>query len=158
MNWRVRQIDLVHRLVEVGIPVMAHVGLTPQSVYGLGGYKVQGRGEAAQRVLEQAQHLEKAGAFAVVLEAMPSDLASDITASLQIPTIGIGAGPRRDAHVLFLGLNEKFPTPSLRGPARCDDGASRPSDATSRTARSPTTPTATARYRGRSEPGLDSRT
>lgn len=107
------QIDLVHRLVEVGIPVMAHVGLTPQSVYGLGGYKVQGRGEAAQRVLEEAQHLEKAGAFAIVLEAMPSDLASDITTSLQIPTIGIGAGPSCDAQVLvvndLLGLNEKVP-------------------------------------------------
>ena len=69
------QLDLVHRLVEIGIPVMAHVGLTPQSVNGLGGYRVQGRGEAAQRVLEQAQQLEKAGAFAIVLEAMPSDLA-----------------------------------------------------------------------------------
>ncbi len=107
------QVDLVHRLVEIGIPVMAHVGLTPQSVYALGGYKVQGRGEAAQRVLEQAQHLEKAGAFAIVLEAMPSDLAADITASLEIPTIGIGAGPSCDAQVLvindLLGLNEKVP-------------------------------------------------
>lgn len=107
------QLDLVHRLVEIGIPVMAHVGLTPQSVYGLGGYRVQGRGEAAHRVLEQAQQLEKAGAFAVVLEAMPAELAGDITTSLQIPTIGIGAGPRCDAQVLvindLLGLNEKVP-------------------------------------------------
>jgi len=107
------QLDLVHRLVEIGIPVMAHVGLTPQSVYGLGGYRVQGRGEAAHKVAEQAQQLEKAGAFAIVLEAMPSELASDITGELQIPTIGIGAGASTDAQVLvindLLGLTEKPP-------------------------------------------------
>jgi 3-methyl-2-oxobutanoate hydroxymethyltransferase len=107
------QTDLVHRLVEIGIPVMAHVGLTPQSVYGIGGYKVQGRGEAATKVLEQAQQLEKSGAFAIVLEAMPSDLGSEITRSLQIPTIGIGAGPGCDAQVLvindLLGLNDHVP-------------------------------------------------
>jgi 3-methyl-2-oxobutanoate hydroxymethyltransferase len=107
------QLDLVHRLVEIGVPVMAHVGLTPQSVHGLGGYKVQGRGEAAHRVAEQARQLEKAGAFSIVLEAMPADLAEEITASLQIPTIGIGAGPHCDAQVLvitdLLGINEKVP-------------------------------------------------
>jgi 3-methyl-2-oxobutanoate hydroxymethyltransferase len=107
------QLELVHRLTEIGIPVMAHVGLTPQSVHGLGGYKVQGRGEAAQKVLEQAHQLEKAGAFAVVLEALPTDLASDITAGLQIPTIGIGAGSGTDAQVLvihdLLGITEKPP-------------------------------------------------
>ena len=107
------QIDLVHRLVEIGIPVMAHVGLTPQSVNGLGGYRVQGRGEAAHKVLEQAQQLEKAGAFAIVLEAMPADLGAEITSSLQIPTIGIGAGPGCDAQVLvvndLLGLTEEPP-------------------------------------------------
>ena len=107
------QYDLVHRLVEVGIPVMAHVGLTPQSVHALGGFRVQGRGEAAARVLEQAVGLEKAGAFAVVLEAMPGDVAADITRSLQVPTIGIGAGPTCDAQVLvvndLLGLNERLP-------------------------------------------------
>jgi 3-methyl-2-oxobutanoate hydroxymethyltransferase len=107
------QYDLVHRLVEVGIPVMAHVGLTPQSVHALGGFRVQGRGEAAARVLEQAVGLEKAGAFAVVLEAMPSEVAADITRSLQVPTIGIGAGPTCDAQVLvvndLLGLNERLP-------------------------------------------------
>ena len=106
-------LDLVHRLVEIGIPVMAHVGLTPQSVHGLGGYRVQGRGEAAHRVAEQAQQLEKAGAFSIVLEAMPADLAGEITGSLQIPTIGIGAGPHCDAQVLvindLLGFNEKVP-------------------------------------------------
>jgi 3-methyl-2-oxobutanoate hydroxymethyltransferase len=107
------QLDLVHRLVEIGIPVMAHVGLTPQSVHGLGGYKVQGRGEAAHRVAEQARQLEKAGAFSIVLEAMPSDLAAEITGALEIPTIGIGAGPHCDAQVLvindLLGINERVP-------------------------------------------------
>jgi 3-methyl-2-oxobutanoate hydroxymethyltransferase len=107
------QFDLVHRLVDIGIPVMAHVGLTPQSVYGLGGYKVQGRGEAAQRVLDQALSLEKAGAFSVVLEAMPAELGAEITRSLQVPTIGIGAGAECDAQVLvihdLLGLNEATP-------------------------------------------------
>jgi 3-methyl-2-oxobutanoate hydroxymethyltransferase len=107
------QLDLIHRLVDVGIPVMAHVGLTPQSVHGLGGYRVQGRGEAAHKVLDQALALEKAGAFAIVLEAMPADLGADITGSVQIPTIGIGAGPGCDAQVLvvndLLGLNERIP-------------------------------------------------
>ena len=107
------QLDLIHRLVDVGIPVMAHIGLTPQSVYGLGGYKVQGRGEAAHKMLDQAHALEKAGAFAIVLEAMPAELAADITGALQIPTIGIGAGPSCDAQVLvindLLGLSERVP-------------------------------------------------
>ncbi len=107
------QLELVHRLVDIGIPVMAHVGLTPQSVYGMGGYKVQGRGEAATKVLEQAQQLEKAGAFAIVLEAMPAELGGEITRSLQIPTIGIGAGRDCDAQVLvihdLLGINEHVP-------------------------------------------------
>jgi 3-methyl-2-oxobutanoate hydroxymethyltransferase len=107
------QLDLVHRLVDVGIPVMAHVGLTPQSVYGLGGYRIQGRGEAAQKLLDQAHNLEKAGAFAMVLEAMPSELGAEITRELHIPTIGIGAGARTDAQVLvindLLGLNETVP-------------------------------------------------
>jgi 3-methyl-2-oxobutanoate hydroxymethyltransferase len=107
------QLDLVHRLVDVGIPVMAHVGLTPQSVYGLGGYKVQGRGEAAQRVLDQAHNLEKSGAFSIVLEAMPAELGAEITRELHIPTIGIGAGGQTDAQVLvindLLGLNETVP-------------------------------------------------
>jgi 3-methyl-2-oxobutanoate hydroxymethyltransferase len=107
------QVDLVHRLVDIGVPVMAHVGLTPQSVHAMGGYRVQGRGEAAHRVAEQAQQLEKAGAFSVVLEAMPADLAGEITRSLQIPTIGIGAGPGCDAQVLvihdLLGITEKPP-------------------------------------------------
>ena len=107
------QLDLVHRLTEIGIPVMAHVGLTPQAVHGLGGYKVQGRGEAAQKVLEQAVQLEKAGAFSIVLEAMPTGLAAEITGAVQIPTIGIGAGNGTDAQVLvindLLGLTEHPP-------------------------------------------------
>jgi 3-methyl-2-oxobutanoate hydroxymethyltransferase len=107
------QPELIHRLVDVGIPVMAHIGLTPQSVYGLGGYKVQGRGEAAQRVLDQAHTLEKAGSFAIVLEAMPADLGGEITRELHIPTIGIGAGAETDAQVLvindLLGLNDHVP-------------------------------------------------
>jgi 3-methyl-2-oxobutanoate hydroxymethyltransferase len=107
------QLDLIHRLVDVGIPVMAHVGLTPQSVYGLGGYKIQGRGEAAQKLLDQAHNLEKAGAFSIVLEAMPAELGAEITRELHIPTIGIGAGGQTDAQVLvindLLGLNETVP-------------------------------------------------
>lgn len=106
-------LDLVHRLVDIGIPVMAHIGLTPQSVYGLGGYKVQGRGEAAQKVLDQAQALEKAGAFSIVLEGVPAELGRQITLSAQIPTIGIGAGPHCDGQVLvvndLLGLNPRLP-------------------------------------------------
>ena len=107
------QYELIHRLVDVGIPVMAHIGLTPQSVYGLGGYKVQGRGEAAHTVLDQAHNLEKAGAFSIVLEAMPAELGADITRELHIPTIGIGAGHDTDAQVLvindLLGINEHVP-------------------------------------------------
>ena len=107
------QLDLIHRLVEIGIPVMAHVGLTPQSVHAMGGYRVQGRGEAAQQVAEQAAQLEKAGAFSLVLEGVPAELGAEITGSLQIPTIGIGAGPSCDAQVLvindLLGINERVP-------------------------------------------------
>lgn len=105
------QIELTHRLADLGIPVMAHVGLTPQSVHGMGGYRVQGRGEeAANRLMEQASALEKAGAFSMVLEGVPADLGSRITSSVQITTIGIGAGPGCDAQVLvltdLLGLSE----------------------------------------------------
>ena len=105
------QLELIHRLVDVGIPVMAHVGLTPQSVHEMGGYRVQGRGEeAANRLMEQASALDKAGAFSMVLEGVPADLGERITRSVQIPTIGIGAGPGCDAQVLvitdLLGLSE----------------------------------------------------
>jgi 3-methyl-2-oxobutanoate hydroxymethyltransferase len=106
-------LDLVHRLSDIGIPAMAHIGLTPQAVHGLGGYRVQGRGEAAHRLLDQAVQLEKAGAFSIVLEAMPAELGAEITQAVQIPTIGIGAGNGTDAQVLvindLLGLTEHPP-------------------------------------------------
>jgi 3-methyl-2-oxobutanoate hydroxymethyltransferase len=108
------QIELTQRLVELGIPVMAHVGLTPQSIHAIGGYRVQGRDEeTARRLLDQANALEKAGAFSIVLEGIPSELAAEITRTVQIPTIGIGAGPHTDGQVLvvndLLGLNERLP-------------------------------------------------
>jgi 3-methyl-2-oxobutanoate hydroxymethyltransferase len=91
----------VEALVSAGIPVMAHIGLTPQSVNVLGGYRVQGRGdEAAHRMLQDAKALQQAGAFAVVLEVVPSEVAAEITRQIDIPTIGIGAGPSCDAQVL----------------------------------------------------------
>ncbi|MGI8519218.1 MAG: 3-methyl-2-oxobutanoate hydroxymethyltransferase [Actinomycetota bacterium] len=103
-----RVAEVVNRMVGAGIPVMGHLGLTPQSVHQLGGYRVQGRGEAAARILQDAKDLEAAGAFAVVLEAVPQSLGHEVTESLSIPTIGIGAGPHCDAQVLvlhdFLGL------------------------------------------------------
>ncbi|MER5380484.1 3-methyl-2-oxobutanoate hydroxymethyltransferase [Streptomyces sp. NBC_00647] len=100
-----RQIEL---LVESGIPVMAHIGLTPQSVNSMG-YRVQGRGEeAAQQLLRDAKAVQDAGAFAVVLELVPAELAAEVTRTLHIPTVGIGAGPETDAQVLvwtdMLGL------------------------------------------------------
>ena len=92
--------DTVKTLVEAGIPVMGHLGLTPQSVNVFGGYKVQGRGEQADQLLLDAKALEVAGAFSIVLEAIPSNLAKKITQSLIIPTIGIGAGSDTDAQVI----------------------------------------------------------
>ncbi|GAA5138319.1 3-methyl-2-oxobutanoate hydroxymethyltransferase [Pseudonocardia adelaidensis] len=90
----------VEALVGAGIPVMAHLGFTPQSEHALGGYRVQGRGEAADRLVADALALQAAGAFAVVLEMVPADVAKRVTAELDIPTIGIGAGPDCDAQVL----------------------------------------------------------
>lgn len=103
----------VRALVEVGIPVMGHIGLTPQSLHALGGPRVQGRDDAAaQRLRDDAAALQDAGAFAVVLELVPATLAGEITQSLTIPTIGIGAGPACDGQVLvlhdMLGLNDEF--------------------------------------------------
>ena len=95
-----RVIGQVETLVSAGVPVMGHLGLTPQSVNVLGGYRVQGRGEAGDELLADAKALEHAGAFAVVLECLPADLARRVTAALSIPTIGIGAGPACDAQVL----------------------------------------------------------
>lgn len=93
-------VPTVEKIVNAGVPVMAHVGFTPQSVNALGGYRVQGRGEDAARVLGAAKALEDAGAFAVVLEMVTADLAREVTEALRIPTIGIGAGPHCDAQVL----------------------------------------------------------
>jgi 3-methyl-2-oxobutanoate hydroxymethyltransferase len=90
----------VDKLVTSGIPVMAHIGFTPQSEHGLGGYRVQGRGDAAGELLQAAEALESAGAFALVMEMVPGDVAEQITKSLTIPTIGIGAGAHCDAQVL----------------------------------------------------------
>jgi 3-methyl-2-oxobutanoate hydroxymethyltransferase len=95
-----RVVRQVEELVAAGIPVMAHLGLTPQSVNAFGGYKVQGRGEDGERLLHDAKALQAAGAFAAVLECVPADLARRVTESLDIPTIGIGAGPHCDAQVL----------------------------------------------------------
>ncbi|HWQ03205.1 MAG TPA: 3-methyl-2-oxobutanoate hydroxymethyltransferase [Candidatus Nitrosotenuis sp.] len=98
-----RRLELIARLVEAEIPVMGHVGLTPQSLHALGGYKVQGKSpDAAEQLLRDARAVEAAGAFAVVLEAIPRELAAQITRELRIPTIGIGAGPECDGQVLVL--------------------------------------------------------
>jgi 3-methyl-2-oxobutanoate hydroxymethyltransferase len=95
-----RVVRQVEELVAAGIPVMGHLGLTPQSVNVLGGYRVQGRGEDGERLLHDAKALQAAGAFAVVLECVPAALAAEVTQSLDVPTIGIGAGPDCDAQVL----------------------------------------------------------
>ena len=105
-----RRLELIVRLIEAEIPVMGHVGLTPQSVNALGGYRVQGKTvAAAEQLLRDARAVEAAGAFAVVLEAVPRELAAQITRELRIPTIGIGAGPDCDGQILvihdMLGLN-----------------------------------------------------
>jgi len=95
-----RVVRQVEELVAAGIPVMAHLGLTPQSVNVFGGYRVQGRGEDGDRLLHDAKALQAAGAFSLVLEAIPADLAAKVTAAMSIPTIGIGAGSHCDAQVL----------------------------------------------------------
>ena len=95
-----RVLPQVELLVESGVPVMGHLGLTPQSVNTLGGYRVQGRGEAGDRLVEDALALQEAGAFCVVLEVVPVDLAERVTKELAIPTVGIGAGAGCDAQVL----------------------------------------------------------
>ena len=106
---------LIRRMTAAGIPVLAHVGMTPQSVNSYGGFKRQGRTrEEAERVFLDAKTVEAAGAFAVTLECVPAELAAEITAALKVPTIGIGAGPVCDAQWLvmhdLLGLNEKVPS------------------------------------------------
>lgn len=114
-------IPQVKALVAAGIPVMGHLGLTPQSVHQLGGYRVQGRGAAGDQLLAEAKELEVAGAFAIVLEVIPADLAEKVQSSVGIPVIGIGAGNKVDAQVLvwqdLLGLTPppypKFVKPYL---------------------------------------------
>src|SRR6202522_1890121 len=108
-----RVIRQVEELVAAGIPVMGHLGLTPQSVNAFGGDRVQGRGEDGERLLHDAKALQAAGAFSVVLECVPAPLAAQVTAELSIPTIGIGAGPGCDAQVLvwqdMAGLSPRVP-------------------------------------------------
>lgn len=105
-----RILPQVEALVAAGVPVIGHLGLTPQSVNVFGGYRVQGRGEAGERLVQDAKALESAGASAVVLEVVPADLAERVTASVSIPTIGIGAGPATDAQVIvwqdLVGLSD----------------------------------------------------
>jgi len=108
------KIDQISRIVESGIPVMGHVGFTPQTVHALAGFKVQGRDKKnAERITNECLDIEKAGAFAVVLEMIPAALAKEISERLQIPTIGIGAGSDCDGQILvwqdFAGLSEKTP-------------------------------------------------
>ena len=114
-----RRAEVIRRLVEAEIPVMAHLGLTPQSVHSMGGYRVQGKTvESAGDLLADAQAVEDAGAFAVVLEGLPRELAAVITRRLRIPTIGIGAGPDCDGQVLVLhdlvGLSFRPPAKFVR--------------------------------------------
>lgn len=106
-------LDTVHALVRTGIPVMAHIGFTPQSVNTIGGARVQGReAEGAERLITEAKGLEQAGAFGIVLELVPNAVSERITAAVEIPTIGIGAGAKCDGQVLVLpdvlGLNDTF--------------------------------------------------
>ncbi|MFP4237234.1 MAG: 3-methyl-2-oxobutanoate hydroxymethyltransferase [Desulfonatronovibrio sp.] len=102
----------IKAMVEAGIPVMGHLGLTPQNIANFGGHKVQGRGESGPLILSQARQLEQAGCFSLVLEAVPPSLAEQVTKALNIPVIGIGAGPDCDGQVLvindLLGMDEDF--------------------------------------------------
>jgi 3-methyl-2-oxobutanoate hydroxymethyltransferase len=106
--------DHIRAIVDAGIPVVAHIGFTPQAVHALGGFKVQGRGEGAAKLRADARAVTAAGAFAVVLELVPAELASEITRDLPIATIGIGASSATDGQILvwqdFAGLSEKLPS------------------------------------------------
>lgn len=123
--------DTVSRIVQAGIPVMGHIGLVPQSVNAMGGYVVQGKDEAGQqRLVDDARALQEAGAYAIVLEGIPNDVAAEISQMLDIPTIGIGAGPRCDGQVLvvydLLGLDPGFKPKFVK---RYADGATTVLDA-----------------------------
>jgi 3-methyl-2-oxobutanoate hydroxymethyltransferase len=120
--------EKVRAMIRADIPVMAHIGLTPQSIHRMGGYRVQGRtGEAQQRLIEDARILQEAGAFSIVLEAIPMGLAESITETLTIPTIGIGAGSSCDGQVLVLhdvlGLFERFVPKFVKGYANLKEEA-----------------------------------
>lgn len=120
--------EKVEAMTKAEIPVMAHIGLTPQAIHRMGGYKVQGRTEeAAKRLIEDAKMLQDAGAFSLILEAIPAGLASQITKDLMIPTIGIGAGPHCDGQVLVihdvLGLFERFVPKFVKRYANLKDDA-----------------------------------
>ncbi len=113
----------VRRMVDIGIPVMGHIGLVPQSIHQLGGYRQQGRAEEdAERLLDGARALDEAGAFSMVLESIPAELAAAITRAVSIPTIGIGAGPHCDGQVLVsydaFGLYEGPVPPFVKQYAR----------------------------------------
>lgn len=113
-----RSAEAIRSITEAGIPVMAHIGFTPQSVHNLGGFKVQGRGDDAEQLLADAIAVQQAGAFAVVLELVPAPLAESITETLSIPTIGIGGGNATDGQILvwtdFAGLSAHKPRKFVR--------------------------------------------
>jgi 3-methyl-2-oxobutanoate hydroxymethyltransferase len=113
-----RSVAAIRAITEAGIPVMAHIGFTPQSVHNLGGFKVQGRGEDAEQVLADAKAVQEAGAFSVVLELVPADVATQVTEALSIPTIGIGGGSGTDGQILvwtdFAGLSAHKPRKFVR--------------------------------------------
>jgi 3-methyl-2-oxobutanoate hydroxymethyltransferase len=123
--------ETVRFLVERGVPVCAHLGLTPQSVHQLGGYRVQGReANAAEKIRHDAKVLQQAGASLLVLEAVPSELAKAITSDLEIPTIGIGAGPDCDGQVLVLqDMLGIYPRPSPKFSKNFMPGAASVADA-----------------------------
>jgi 3-methyl-2-oxobutanoate hydroxymethyltransferase len=121
-----RAAPAITKIVEAGIPVVGHVGLTPQSVHVMGGFKVQGRDpEGAQKVVNDAIAVTEAGAFCLVLEGVPVDVAAEITARVAIPTIGIGAGPQCDGQVLvstdLLGMNLSFQPKFVKRYARLEE-------------------------------------
>ena len=116
----------IRATVQAGIPVMGHLGFTPQSVLAIGGYRIQGRNpDDAARILDEARRLEDAGVFAIVLELLPAELAARVTQSVAVPTIGIGAGPSCDGQVLvlydLLGLNDRFRPKFLKRYAEMSD-------------------------------------
>jgi 3-methyl-2-oxobutanoate hydroxymethyltransferase len=120
------QADLIKHIVEAGVPVMGHLGLTPQSIHNLGGHKVQAKAEEdALRLVEDAKKLERLGCFSVVLECVPNKVGQCVSTSLSIPTIGIGAGPRTDGQVLvlhdLLGVDPDFNPKFLRRYANARD-------------------------------------